>query len=77
VEFATGVEAATVGKPSPAIFHTALERLGPGRALVIGDRADTDLAGARAAGLDGALVGGERADEAVACATTLADLVLA
>jgi glycerol 3-phosphatase-2 len=77
VEFATGVEAATVGKPSPAIFQTALERLGPGRALVIGDRADTDLAGARAAGLDGALVGGERSDDAVACATTLADLVLA
>jgi glycerol-1-phosphatase len=77
VEAATGVEAVTVGKPAPEIFRTALDRLGPGRALVIGDRADTDLAGAIAAGLDGALVGGERSDEAVACATTLADLVLA
>jgi HAD superfamily hydrolase (TIGR01450 family) len=77
VEYATGVEAVTVGKPSPAIFRTALERLGPGRALVIGDRVDSDLAGALAAGLDGALVGSERSDEAVAHATTLADLVLA
>jgi HAD superfamily hydrolase (TIGR01450 family) len=77
VENATGAEAATIGKPSPQIFRTALDRLGPGRALVIGDRADTDLAGATAAGLDGALVGGERSDAAVACAATLADLVLA
>ena len=44
---------------------------------MIGDRADADLDGAKAAGLDGALVGGERSDDAVACATTLADLVLA
>jgi ribonucleotide monophosphatase NagD (HAD superfamily) len=77
VEAATGVEAVTVGKPSPDIFRTALDRLGPGRALVVGDRADADLAGALAADLDGALVGGERSDDAVACATTLADLVLA
>jgi HAD superfamily hydrolase (TIGR01450 family) len=76
VETATGVRAKTVGKPSPQIFRTALDRLGPGRALVIGDRADTDLAGATAAGLDGALVGDERADGAVAWAATLADLVL-
>jgi HAD superfamily hydrolase (TIGR01450 family) len=77
VEAATGIEALTVGKPSPDIFQTALDRLGPGRALVIGDREDADLAGARAANLDGALVGGERSDDAVACATTLAHLVLA
>jgi FMN phosphatase YigB (HAD superfamily) len=67
----------TIGKPAPDIFRTALDRLGPGRALVIGDRADADLDGAKAAGLDGALVGGERSDDAVACASTLADLILA
>lgn len=40
-------------KPDPAIFHLALERLGvPAcRALHIGDRDDTDRAGARAAGV--------------------------
>jgi glycerol-1-phosphatase len=77
VETATGAEIATIGKPSPDIFRTALDRLEPGRTLVIGDRADSDLDGARAARLDAALVGGERSDDAVACATTLADLVLA
>ena len=77
VELATSTKATTIGKPAPDIFRTALDRLGPGRALVIGDRADSDLAGAIAAQLDGALVGGERSDDAVACAATLADLVLA
>jgi glycerol-1-phosphatase len=77
VETATGTEAVTIGKPAPGIFRTALDRLGPGRALVIGDRADSDLDGARAAGLDGALVGGEESDDAIACASTLADLILA
>ena len=69
------------------IFATALDRLGRGRALVVGDRLDADLAGARAAGLDGAIVlsGVTTRDEAeaahdprpVAIADTLADLVLA
>jgi glycerol-1-phosphatase len=77
VETATGTEAVTIGKPAPEIFRAALDRLGPGRALVIGDRVDSDLDGARATGLDGALVGGERSDDAVACASTLADLSLA
>lgn len=56
LEYASGVRAHAVGKPDPEIFATALERLGPGRALVVGDRLDVDLAGARAAGLDGAIV---------------------
>jgi ribonucleotide monophosphatase NagD (HAD superfamily) len=38
------------------MFRTALDRLGPGRALVIGDRLDSDLAGAAATGLDAAIV---------------------
>jgi glycerol-1-phosphatase len=56
VEAATGATAQSVGKPEPQLFLTALDRLGPGRTLVIGDRLDADLAGARAAGLDGAIV---------------------
>jgi glycerol-1-phosphatase len=56
VEAAAGVAARSVGKPEPQLFLTALDRLGPGRALVVGDRLDTDAAGARAAGLDCAIV---------------------
>ncbi|HEY4278912.1 MAG TPA: HAD-IIA family hydrolase [Conexibacter sp.] len=56
LEYASGREALSVGKPEQGIFFTALDRLGPGRALVVGDRLDADLAGAHAAGLDGAIV---------------------
>ena len=56
VEAATGMSARSVGKPEPQLFLTALDRLGDGRALVVGDRLDADVAGARAAGLDGAIV---------------------
>src|SRR5438552_1042333 len=56
VEAATGVRAHSVGKPEPQLFLAAVDRLGPGRALVVGDRIDADVAGAVAAGLDAALV---------------------
>lgn len=66
LEYATGETARSVGKPDPQMFRTALDRLGPGRALVVGDRLESDLAGAAAAGLDGAIVltGVSTADEA-------------
>jgi HAD superfamily hydrolase (TIGR01450 family) len=56
IEYATERAARIVGKPEPQIFRTALERLGDGRTLVIGDRIDADLHGAAAVGLDGAIV---------------------
>jgi len=56
LEYATERTARMVGKPDPAIFTTALDRVGPGRAVMIGDRLDSDLAGAAAAGIDGAIV---------------------
>jgi HAD superfamily hydrolase (TIGR01450 family) len=57
VEAATGTRAQrTVGKPEPAMYEAARDRLGPGRALVVGDRLDVDVAGARRAGMDSALV---------------------
>ncbi len=48
----------TVGKPSPIAFRYALERLGDAApsVLMIGDRLETDIAGANAAGLESALV---------------------
>lgn len=47
-----------VGKPSPIAFQIALEILGlrPEDVLMIGDRLDTDIAGAKALGMDAALV---------------------
>lgn len=56
LEHATGQTAHSVGKPDPQMFLTAVDRLGPGRALVVGDRLDSDLQGAAATGLDGAIV---------------------
>jgi glycerol 3-phosphatase-2 len=56
IEYATERSARSVGKPEAQLFETALDRLGPGRSLMIGDRLDSDLAGAAAAGIDGAIV---------------------
>lgn len=52
------------GKPGPALFELGRERLGtpPARTLVCGDRLDTDIAGANAAGLDSLLVFSGAAD---------------
>ena len=57
VEEATGRRAErTVGKPEPDMYATVRDRLGEGRYLAVGDRLDTDVAGARRAGIDSALV---------------------
>jgi glycerol-1-phosphatase len=68
VETASGREAAIIGKPEPQLFLTALERLGPGRTLVVGDRLGSDIEGAKRAKLDAALVltGDTTAEEAAA-----------
>jgi HAD superfamily hydrolase (TIGR01450 family) len=86
IEVASGRKAEIVGKPQPQLMLTALDRLGDGRTLVVGDRVDTDLAAAAAARLDAALVlsgGTERQalngiePQPVAVTDTLADLILA
>jgi 4-nitrophenyl phosphatase len=53
LQAATGVEPQVIGKPEPTMFRAALEMLGgtPETALVVGDRLDTDIAGARNAGI--------------------------
>ncbi|HEX3802619.1 MAG TPA: HAD-IIA family hydrolase [Solirubrobacteraceae bacterium] len=56
LEYATGVTAHAVGKPDPQVFEVALDRLGPGRTLMIGDHLVSDLGGAAAAGIDAAVV---------------------
>jgi glycerol-1-phosphatase len=56
VETATGASAEVAGKPDAPLFEAALDRAGTRSAAVIGDRIETDIAGARGAGLDGILV---------------------
>ncbi|AEG44119.1 HAD-IIA family hydrolase [Isoptericola variabilis] len=50
---ATGVTPDSAGKPSPTMYRLAVERVGARRPLVVGDRLDTDLAGARAGSYPG------------------------
>ncbi len=50
---ATGVRPRSAGKPEPSMYRLAVERRGARRPLVVGDRLDTDLGGARAAGYPG------------------------
>lgn len=56
VRIATGVDPLSAGKPEPAMFHLAARKAGAERPMMIGDRLDTDLRGARAAGMPGLLV---------------------
>ena len=85
VEYATGRTAEVVGKPQPQLFHTAVDRLGEGNTLVVGDRVGSDLAAAAAAKLDAALVQSDDSDRSeldgfepkpVAVGETLAQLLV-
>lgn len=55
---ATDTTPTVIGKPAAAMFQAAIEILGadPRRTLTVGDRLDTDMAGALGAGLAAALV---------------------
>ena len=83
VEAAAGrVADLVVGKPEPAMYEAARDRLGAGRMLAVGDLLEVDVAGARRAGLDSALVltGGttrEQADAAELRPTHVADSLAA
>ncbi|WP_410596308.1 HAD-IIA family hydrolase [Amycolatopsis sp. lyj-23] len=53
---ATDVEPLVAGKPQPLLFETAAWSAGAQKPLVVGDRLDTDIAGAVAAGIDSLVV---------------------
>jgi len=53
---ATGEQPQVAGKPQPTLFTEAVQRYRSRSPLVVGDRLDTDLEGARAAGMPGLLV---------------------
>lgn len=50
------IEFDRLGKPHRPLFDAAVRRLGTRRLLVVGDQLETDIAGARRAGLDAALL---------------------
>lgn len=56
VATATGRRPLVAGKPSRFLFEEALRRAGLRNPIVVGDRPETDVAGARAAGLTSLLV---------------------
>jgi glycerol-1-phosphatase len=50
------VEPTVAGKPEPPLIRETVERLGGDHPLMVGDRLDTDIEGARRAGCDSLLV---------------------
>ena len=72
VHTAVGRLAVVAGKPERPIFDEAVARFGAAKALFIGDRLDTDIAGAQAAGIDSVLVltGVDRPKHVLAAPTT-------
>ncbi|RCK71455.1 HAD-IIA family hydrolase [Desertihabitans brevis] len=56
VRAAVDVDPLVAGKPSPPLLQEAVRRTGASRPLFVGDRLDTDVAGARAAGMASLLV---------------------
>ncbi len=80
LEFAAGVEAEVVGKPSPRFFELAIDDIGlpPEQILVVGDDLTNDVAGGHAAGCRTALVrtGNFRDERIPADAPTRPDAIL-
>jgi HAD superfamily hydrolase (TIGR01458 family) len=58
LEYAAGVEAEVVGKPTAAYFEAALAEVDslPGEAVMVGDDVEADIGGAKALGMRGVLV---------------------
>lgn len=76
---AAGVEPTITGKPEKAMFRLGLDRAGvdASRTLVCGDRAATDVVGAKRAGLDAALMlTGVTAERDLAGLETAPDFIL-
>jgi glycerol 3-phosphatase-2 len=78
VRATTGREPVVVGKPFPAMFEMALKTLNAGRdrVVMIGDSPETDIEGARRAGILGVLVAGEGARSTAAEGPREADAVV-
>ncbi len=53
---ATGIQPLVAGKPEPPLYAESVRRTGARRPIVVGDRLDTDIEGARRVGADSLLV---------------------
>ena len=53
---ATGIRPLVAGKPEPPLYAESVQRTGARRPIVVGDRLDTDIEGARRVGADSLLV---------------------
>lgn len=79
IQAATNREPVVVGKPGRAIYEEALRRLGAtgDETAMVGDRLETDIAGAQAAGLRSILLmSGVTSRETLAASETRPDFVL-
>lgn len=79
LEYASGVGAMLIGKPSPEFFQVALDTMGlkASEAAIIGDDIDTDVGGGQQAGLRGILVKTGKYRQAYAEASAIQpDLIL-
>ncbi|MGH3341945.1 MAG: HAD-IIA family hydrolase [Carbonactinosporaceae bacterium] len=56
IRAATGADPEVAGKPAEPLYDEAMLRLGGGRALIVGDRLDTDIAWGHTVGADTLLV---------------------
>lgn len=58
LEYASGKRAIMIGKPSPRMFRLALEHAkeNPSKAVMVGDQIETDILGAKRAGVHTVLV---------------------
>jgi len=79
IEYATGKEAEILGKPSRNFFHGICRQMGvePAEALMVGDDVESDIGGAKDAGMKTALVQtGKYREDFVKQTGIKADLVL-
>ncbi len=79
LEYVTGKTATVVGKPSKEFFDLALSDMGvtADRAVMIGDDIESDIGGARRAGMKGILVKtGKYREELVSRSKVKPDLVI-
>lgn len=56
IEAASGIEPVVLGKPHAPMMNMAVEVLGGNDVLMVGDRVDSDIAGAKSVGWDAALI---------------------